>query len=46
MGVATQEFVAEIQSMRRARKWSASRLKFELRTDGIVSARRTVTKIL
>ncbi|OFV72813.1 integrase core domain protein [Rhodococcus erythropolis] len=40
------EVVAEIESMRRTRKWSASRITFELRTDGIVIARRTVTKIL
>ena len=32
--------------MRRTRKWSASRITFELRADGIVIARRTVTKIL
>lgn len=38
--------VAEIEAMRRTRKWSASRITFELRTDGIVIARRTVTKIL
>lgn len=40
------EIVAEIESMRRTRNWSASRITFELRTDGIVIARRTVTKIL
>ena len=44
--VTTQEFLAKIESMRRTRKWSASRLKFELCTDGIIIARRTVTKIL
>ncbi len=38
--------VAEIEAMRRTRKWSASRITFELRTDGITIARRTVTKIL
>ncbi len=38
--------VTEIESMRRIRKWSASRITFELGTDGIVIARRTVTKIL
>ncbi len=32
--------------MRRTWKWSGSRITFELRTDGIVIARRTVTKIL
>src|SRR3546814_10960870 len=32
--------------MRRTRKWSASRITFELRMDGTVIARRTVTKIL
>ena len=40
------EIVTEIESMRRARKWSASRITFELRTDGITIARRSVTKIL
>ncbi|WP_058037919.1 leucine zipper domain-containing protein, partial [Rhodococcus sp. KB6] len=40
------EAVAEIEAMRRTRKWSASRITFELRTDGITIARRTVTKIL
>ena len=40
------EVVAEIEAMRRNRKWPASRITFELRTDGIVIARRTVTKIL
>ena len=38
--------VAEIEAMRRSRKWSASRITFELGTDGIVIARRTVTRIL
>jgi transposase len=38
--------VAEIEAMRRTRKWSASRITFELRMDGAVIARRTVTKIL
>ena len=32
--------------MRRIRKWSASRITFELRSDGIVIVRRMVTKIL
>lgn len=32
--------------MRRTRKWSASRITFEPRTDDIVIARRTITKIL
>ncbi|MET3957814.1 hypothetical protein ABIE52_004680 [Rhodococcus sp. OAS809] len=40
------EVVAGIKSMRRTRKWSASRITFELRTDGIVLGRRPVTKIL
>ncbi|MES9535620.1 helix-turn-helix domain-containing protein, partial [Rhodococcus baikonurensis] len=40
------EVVADIESMRRSRKWSASRITFELRMDGTVIARRTVTKIL
>ena len=40
------EVVADIESMRRTRKWSASRITFELRMDGTVIARRTVTKIL
>ena len=38
------EIVTEIEAMRRTRKWSASRITFELRTHGIASARRTVTK--
>lgn len=38
--------MAEIEAMRRTRKWSALRITFELRIDGIVIARRTVTKIL
>ena len=38
--------VAEIEFMRRTRKWSASRITFELRMDGTDIARRTVTKIL
>ncbi len=38
--------VAEIESMRRTRKWSASRITFELCTGGTVISRRTVTKIL
>ena len=38
--------VAEIEAMRRTRKWSASRITFELGTDGITIARRTVTRIL
>lgn len=40
------DIVADIEAMRRTRKWSASRITFELWTDGIVIARRTVTKIL
>jgi hypothetical protein len=40
------EVVADIESMRRTRKWSASRITFELRRDGTDIARRTVTKIL
>ena len=40
------EIVAEIESMRWTRKWSASRITFELRMEGTVIARRTVTKIL
>ncbi|MFI5436466.1 IS481 family transposase [Rhodococcus baikonurensis] len=42
----TAEIVAEIESMRRTRKWSASRITFELQMDGTVIARRTVTRIL
>jgi hypothetical protein len=38
--------VAKIESMRQTRKWSASRITFELRMNGTVIARRTVTKIL
>lgn len=40
------EIVTEMEVMRRTPKWSASRITFELRTDGITIARRTVTKIL
>ena len=38
--------MAEIEAMRRTRKWSALRVMFELRMDGTVITRRPVTKIL
>ncbi|MCQ4150574.1 hypothetical protein [Rhodococcus qingshengii] len=44
--VATPEVVGEIESMRPTRKWWVSRITFELPTDGIVVARRAVTKSL
>ena len=38
--------VARIESLRRARKWSANRLIVELRAEGVVLSRRTVTRHL
>lgn len=40
------EVVAAIEELRRARKWSASRIAFELNNDGIAISRRTVTRQL
>src|SRR5690606_5622868 len=40
------ETVARIESMRREKKWSASRIAFELHADGVAGSRRTVTRHL
>jgi transposase len=40
------EVVGTIERLRRARKWSASRIAFELNNDGIDISRRTVTRHL
>lgn len=40
------ETVARIESMRREKKWSASRIAFELHADGVAVSRRTVTRHL
>ncbi len=42
----TAEIVAQIESMRRTGNGLPSRITFETAKDGIVIARRTVTKIL
>jgi transposase InsO family protein len=40
------EVVAQIESLRRIRKWSASRIAFELHTQGVSISRRTITRHL
>ncbi|RAV01379.1 IS481 family transposase [Mycolicibacter senuensis] len=40
------EIIARVEHMRRLGKWSASRIAFELNSDGIVISRRTVTRHL
>src|SRR4051812_22015896 len=40
------EVVAEIEVMRRTRKWSASRIAFELGRRGVAISRRTVSRHL
>ncbi|WP_141211180.1 IS481 family transposase [Enemella dayhoffiae] len=40
------EVVTRIEDMRRAHKWSASRITFELQMDGLTISRRTVTRHL
>jgi hypothetical protein len=40
------EVVAEIEAMRRTRKWSASRIAFELGRRGVAISRRTVSRHL
>lgn len=44
--VTPGETVARIEAMRRAQKWSASRITFELAADDITTGRRTVTRHL
>jgi transposase len=38
--------VESIETMRRERKWSASRIAFELEQDGTPVSRRTITRVL
>jgi hypothetical protein len=38
--------VARIETLRRTKKWSASRIAFELRDEGIAISRRTVSRHL
>ena len=38
--------MARVEQMRRERKWSASRITFELNDDGVQISRRTVTRLL
>lgn len=40
------ETVARIEKLRREKKWPASRIAFELRTDGVAVSRRTITRHL
>ncbi|PLV50723.1 transposase [Mycobacterium tuberculosis variant microti OV254] len=40
------EIIDRIEHLRRTRKWSASRIAFELNEDGIMISRRTVTRYL
>jgi transposase len=40
------DVVAEIEAMRRTRKWSASRIVFELGRRGVAISRRTVSRHL
>lgn len=40
------EVVARIETLRRSHKWSASRIAFELESEGITISRRTVTRHL
>lgn len=40
------EVVVEIEALRRTRKWSASRIAFELGRQGVVISRRTVSRHL
>ncbi|OXS78856.1 IS481 family transposase [Kocuria marina] len=40
------ETVTRIEELRREKKWSASRIAFEPRTDGVAVSRRTITRHL
>ena len=40
------DVVAQIEGLRRTRKWSASRIAFELRNQGVAISRRTVSRHL
>lgn len=40
------EAVAQIESLRRSRKWSANRITVHLRSEGIALSRRTITRQL
>lgn len=44
--VTAAENIDRIEHLRRTRKWSATRIAFELNRDGIVISRRTVTRHL
>ncbi|WP_435844829.1 helix-turn-helix domain-containing protein [Streptomyces coeruleorubidus] len=38
------DVVARIDTLRRAEKWSASRISFELQAEGVSISRRTVSR--